>query len=86
MAVCRICNREMTTAKGCGVGFVLLDGKRYERIRRGSRRDLIPGVGRCFDCGARRGQYHHSGCDAERCPACGGQMFICDCDVEFLTD
>lgn len=86
MAVCKVCQREMTTAAGCGVGFVMIGGKRYERVRRGSRRDFMPGVGRCHDCGARRGQYHHSGCDAERCPACGGQMFICDCDVEFLTD
>ena len=36
---------------------------------------------RCHECGARPGHYHHVGCDAERCPVCGGQLISCDCDI-----
>lgn len=84
MAVCEICRREMTTADGCGVSFVLINGKRYERIKRASKRDMFPTwYGRCDDCGAKRGQYHHAGCDLERCPACGGQLISCDCNAVY---
>ena len=81
MAICGACNRDMATSDGCGVSFVVIGGKKYERIKRGSKRDMFPTwYGRCHDCGARRGQYHHMMCDVERCPACGGQMFLCGCD------
>jgi hypothetical protein len=33
----------------------------------------------CHDCNAARGQYHHLGCDMERCPACKGQIISCGC-------
>lgn len=36
---------------------------------------------RCHDCGALKGHYHHWGCDAERCPACYGQLIGCDCEI-----
>ena len=81
MAICGACNRDMATSDGRGVSFVVIGGKKYERIKRGSKRDMFPTwYGRCHDCGARRGQYHHMMCDVERCPACGGQMFLCGCD------
>jgi hypothetical protein len=31
----------------------------------------------CHDCGATKGQLHATGCDVERCPACGGQIMMC---------
>jgi hypothetical protein len=34
--------------------------------------------GRCHDCGAKVGHYHHPGCDLERCPVCGQQALFCD--------
>ena len=35
--------------------------------------------GRCYDCGIKHSYNHHPGCDAERCPKCGGQLISCGC-------
>jgi len=39
--------------------------------------------GRCPDCGAKPGHYHHIGCDMERCPVCGTQLIGCE-DIEYV--
>lgn len=36
--------------------------------------------GPCHDCAVVVGQLHVSGCDAERCPKCGGQAIACPCE------
>ena len=87
MAVCKVCKREMKTADGCGVVKIHIGGKVYDRIKCGDGRDFAPNMKegeRCFDCGAKAGYFHHWGCDAERCPACGGQLGSCDCEDVFL--
>lgn len=75
MATCEYCNQEMLTAKSCTFTMIEIDGKLYHR----STEHFDEPNGRCNDCGVEHGQVHHFGCDAERCPRCGGQMIGCDC-------
>jgi hypothetical protein len=35
--------------------------------------------GLCHDCGVLPGQWHHDGCDVEKCPFTEFQRLICDC-------
>jgi hypothetical protein len=38
----------------------------------------------CHDCRVIKGEFHVPGCDAERCPVCGGQLLGCDCSFDEL--
>lgn len=74
--------RPMLKAPGCLVSQISIGGKWYDRIPCGDEMDFDPCMSegeRCHDCGATRGHYHHWNCDAERCPACHGQLLSCDC-------
>lgn len=78
MAVCSICKRETQQAKGCiKVRYQLKGGAIVDPIKFGlSDCDFGP---LCGDCNVERGQYHHPGCDQERCPSCHGQLISCAC-------
>lgn len=75
MARCEDCNFEMTTADGCTVGELRMGNRRFRRTTVASTDPR----GRCGDCGARRGAFHHLGCDMEPCPTCRRQLISCDC-------
>ena len=82
MPVCEQCRQSMDTSDGCQINNLIIAGRRYKRIPFGHTEDLMT-IGnecRCRDCNAKEGYYHHWGCDAERCPACGLQLFSCECD------
>lgn len=43
-------------------------------------KDLVKAIYECQDCGRKKGEYHHTCCDIERCPICGLQLLSCDCE------
>lgn len=81
-AICELCGQRMLRSDGCACEEVLCDGKVYSRIRYGDEQHEW-GSERCHDCGAAVGHFHHLNCDVEECPACGGQLIGCDCDIEY---
>lgn len=85
MAICSFCNKEML-GKGCScVPTVIINGKRFNRIKYGDKGDMFPEQAdeyNCHDCNCAKGMYHHFTCDSEACPNCGGQLLFCECDVK----
>lgn len=81
MAKCEYCGREMLTANGCTMRYVVIGTIIIPRMKVGEEGSVEPGH-RCGDCGALYGHYHHFGCDTEQCPVCAGQMMCCDCGGE----
>lgn len=86
-AVCECCGREMN--RGCRRHWYVIDGRKYEALKYGDPMENLPDDApeHCHDCGARKGEYHHPGCDMERCPKCGAQMIVfhgCDVDDKII--
>lgn len=83
MAKCKYCGTEMTDDRtGCRYTHFVIDGKWVPR-NRVSGENIIDG--KCCDCGAPLGTYHHPGCDQEMCPVCGLQViFSCTCNIQEL--
>lgn len=81
MAVCNCCNRDMAETYGCDFKPIVHHGKKYRPIKVGDPGDFCfdNKTGRCADCGAVSGHYHHVGCDLARCPICGNQLLSCNC-------
>lgn len=59
--------------------YIKLNGEIYQRDNiYFDRREI------CHDCNIlnKKGNYHHFGCDMERCPRCKKQLISCDCFIE----
>ena len=70
-ASCLMCHKRMAPGHGCERSVVGSKGTSYERIKVGDEYDFYPHAEEgdfCHDCNAGAGQYHHWGCDVERCP------------------
>lgn len=79
MAICDLCEREMTAADSCTVDVLHCDGEPYRLAPyEPEPMDLDPGE-RCGDCGVLLGGLHHVGCDMQRCPRCQRQLISCGC-------
>lgn len=73
-AKCSDCGREMMPGVACKfTHLVMKNGNVIKRDTQGFGHTI------CHDCNAPLGGAHHSGCDEERCPICGGQFISCDC-------
>ena len=84
-ATCAICCLEMGPKIGCTLTHLIINGERYHRVRVGDSLDSICFNEEnpiCHDCNVGLFQYHHLGCDSERCPVCYGQLFICSCEKQ----
>lgn len=86
--ICAYCQQPTDSADTCtvrqvvlaGAGAILagaIDGAAVNRIRYPADEYDHP----CHDCNVLPGGLHHPGCDMETCPFCGGQAFICDCEL-----
>jgi len=76
-AVCEDCGLSMGDAASCTCNAINIDGQVF--IRNSKYFDVNQD---CHDCGIENkpGNYHHYGCDIERCPKCKGQLLSCDCE------
>jgi hypothetical protein len=81
-AMCDDCDQDIAIAMSCTRSSISLDGREWARVRYGDGHLDAPGAAngkRCRDCGVAPGGVHHAGCCLETCPACGSQLFCCDC-------
>ena len=81
-ALCKDCKQGMYESDGCREFIIpMINGNNLAPVKHGeeTRADWGSDGGRCHDCGAKVGKFHHPGCDVEECPKCGGQLIGCSC-------
>lgn len=71
--ICQYCDQKMKNRVGCTLAR--FDGEDKDR----SKFHFNEPSGFCHDCLAPHGEFHHAGCDVERCNECNGQLISCGC-------
>jgi hypothetical protein len=84
MAICEFCEGEMLEVDDCARNRVVIYPDSLELAA--STFHFPEESGRCHDCNVAHGNYHHPGCDVERCPRCEGQLISCGCLSEGEDD
>ena len=83
MGICRSCRKEMSdpavTACEANVSVKYPDGSLLATLPYDPQKLHFPNWFRCPDCNVVPGGKHHTGCDYEYCPQCGGQLISCAC-------
>ena len=78
--------REQDYLRAQAVTTLVINGRTFERIRFDSdetddaeeyRDEML-----CGHCEVSDVSFHLLGCEAERCPSCGGQIISCACEFE----
>ena len=76
MVKCETCEQEMLESDTCKTKIITINGVVFER-----NSTYFDVNERCHDCYIvnEKGNYHHFGCDMEKCPKCKGQLISCGC-------
>lgn len=63
----------------CGYQYIKLNGNIYQR-----NNTYFDSREICHSCNIlnKEGNYHHFGCDMEKCPRCKKQLISCNCFIE----
>lgn len=79
---CDDCELDILVAESCTRVTISLDGTFWPRVPYGDGHiDVLAAAKgiRCPDCAVMPRGIHHAGCCKETCPACGSQLFCCEC-------
>jgi hypothetical protein len=84
MAICTRCGKEISdasimTCEGNNKSIHYPGGEELPSLPYDPKPLHLPVWFRCPDCNIAPGGRHHSNCDQEVCPKCGGQLISCDC-------
>ena len=76
---CDDCGRTMDPGTSCTIAKLVPMLEPVDRIPYGDPREggFSENSEFCHDCNAGVGQFHHVGCDVERCPTCLRQLISC---------
>jgi hypothetical protein len=82
--ICEGCGQEIVgnheRNQPCRLDTLVIQGRTFDRVPFQGEDDGDS----CHDCGTPLGGVHHSYCDMEECPACGGQLISCGHRPDFL--